>query len=115
MPEKITITSFDEGKREEVEILDGELQKVDLSQLADWIDEYKNKFGPFARLGRAGVFLWEKEREEKLTGEDTDPKEKEIQFAKAAQADIIRRNKEIDRKSTRLNSSHSQISYAVFS
>src|SRR5688572_31729282 len=42
----------------------------------------------------------------------TDPSKRRIVFFDLA--DPSRRDRDVDRKSTRLNSSHSQISYAVF-
>src|SRR2546427_7527100 len=40
--------------------------------------------------------------------------ERPMPFERGASLEILRRNGLADRKSTRLNSSHSQISYAVF-
>src|SRR3989344_1141273 len=71
------------------------LDSVDQGQLADWIDEYEKRFGPFARLGRAGAFLATEEQEERLMREDAAPEEKEVQLARAAQSDIVRRNQPI--------------------
>lgn len=65
MSEKIPLT-FEEGKREDIDFIDRELQKVDLGQLADWIDEYQIRFGAMARLMRAVVFLTPQERETKI-------------------------------------------------
>src|SRR2546427_5305322 len=54
--------------------------------------------------------------ENELLGElkDSMKRLKQLEVLKADQDKIAKEIKDIDRKSTRLNSSHSQISYAVF-
>ncbi len=97
MPDKIPIT-FAEENPHDIELIDGELQKIDLGQLADWIGGYHQKFGAIARQGRTGAFLTEQERherEEQLMRENRDPEEEEIKLAQAVQADIIRRNEKL--------------------
>src|SRR3989338_581411 len=69
------------------------LKRVDLGQLADWIEEYRNRFGPWARLGRAGAFGMAPSPEDENL--EDDPAEKEAALAKAAQTEIVQRNKSV--------------------
>lgn len=89
---------FEDGTKENIEIIDGKLKNIDLGSLADWIDEYQNKFGAGARAGRAlaDVFLAEANEELSEGGETFDRAETER--ARVAQADIVRRNRMVAEK-----------------
>ena len=71
-------------------------RSIDLGDLADWIDVYREKFGPWSRLARSGIFsMTNEEIEEQAVDSGVEPAEREVALAKAAQADIVRRNEKI--------------------
>src|SRR2546430_12995895 len=70
----------------------------------------------FRSVGRRGRAVHHAERHGKLRGLEPDQQVRQGAVGLVVHQDLVERHAAItqDRKSTRLNSSHSQISYAVF-